>query len=70
MLQRIARNGREEVRILTDSERRILENRLELATHYKKYWHKAFCISMFFHGLISFPVLIGIIGAFISAVAK
>jgi len=28
-----------------------------------RYWHRAFCISMFFHGLISFPVLVAIIVA-------
>lgn len=45
-------------------------NRLEDEIAMRKYWHKAFCVSMFFHGMISFPVLIGIIAALISTVAK
>lgn len=30
-----------------------------------RYWHKAFCVSMFFHGLIGFPVVVAIIVAVI-----
>lgn len=25
-----------------------------------KYWHRAFCISMFFHGMISIPAIIAV----------
>ena len=33
-----------------------------------KYWHKAFCISMFFHGAISLPVIIAVVKALISGI--
>lgn len=32
-----------------------------------RYWHRAFCISMFFHGAISIPI---VIAAAIEAIAQ
>lgn len=36
---------------------------LEFEKRMHRYWHKAFCISMFFHGLISIPMVAAIIVA-------
>lgn len=40
-----------------------MERQLRFEERMHRYWHKAFCISMFFHGMISFPVLIAILAA-------
>lgn len=43
-------------------------NSYEDAWRRYKYWHRAFCISMFFHGAISLPVIIAVVMALISGI--
>ncbi len=53
---------------IMDDDIDILKYRLELEKKMHSYWHKAFCVSMFFHGMISFPIIVGVIIGVISGI--